>query len=208
MATVTKYAAAAVLLAATPTFAVAGDGDFYARVFGGFSNLSSTDVGRDITGNTGFDTGYLAGAAFGYDYEGSPLRAELEFSYRSADSDTFAGGANGDFASTTLAVNGYYDFGTSAGSRWTPYVGAGLAYVTEIDFDITGGSAPGEYNDSGVFGYQLMAGASYALSERVSLNGELRYFDAGSQTLTSDGGGAITADYSSVEAVFGVTLAF
>ena len=200
---------AAVALASTiglPALADDTDGGYYARVFGGASALSDATVSGAASGTAGFDTGQILGAALGYDYQGSPFRAELEFAYRTADADGSAG-LSGDFASTTLALNGYYDFAPIAGGRLTPYLGAGLAYVTEIDFDVTGGPAAGEYSDTGVFGYQLMVGAEYPLSDRWSLNGEVRYFDAGSQTLSGPTG-TLTADYNSLDLIIGTTFRF
>ncbi len=52
-------------------------------------------------------------------------------------------------------INGYHDFDRVG--AWTPYVGAGVGYVTEIDFDISGGIAAGEYNDRGGFAWQAIA---------------------------------------------------
>ena len=89
----------------------------------------------------------------------------------------------------------------------TPYVGAGIAYITEIDFDVSGGSASGEYSDRGGIGYQLMAGVDYALSDRWSLNGEVRYFDAGSQDL-SGSGGSLKADYQTLDLIIGTSFNF
>ncbi len=180
--------------------------NYYARIFGGGTSLSDTSLSGPASGTTGFDTGQVLGAAIGYDFAENPFRTELEFAYRRSDADGGAG-VTGDFASTTLALNGYYDFDPIAGGRLRPYVGAGLAYVTEIDFDITGGLAAGEYSDTGVFGYQLMAGAEYPITETWSLNGEIRYLDAGGQTLTGPTG-TLAVDYDSVELIFGTTFRF
>lgn len=200
---------AAALLVATGLPALAQDnaGGAYLRLFGGASFLSGTDLAGVAGGSVGFDRGVIGGGALGYDYPGSPFRAELEFAYRSAEADG-AAGLGGDFASTTLAINGYYDFAPLGGGRLTPYVGAGLAYLTEIDFDLSGGAAPGQYSDRGGVGFQVMVGAEYRLSPRWALNGELRYFDAGRQTLGGPGGATLSADYSSVEVIFGATLRF
>ena len=189
-----------------PAIAQDLDGGFYARIFGGASSLSDTTTSGALSGTSGFDTGQVFGAAFGYAYGGSPFRTELEYAYRTADPDDSAG-FSGDFASTTLALNGYYSFAPVAGGKLTPYVGAGLAYVTEIDLDVSDSVAAGEYNDTGIFAYQVMIGADYAISDRWSLNGELRYFDAGSQTLTGDSG-TLSADYDSVDLILGATLRF
>jgi len=180
-------------------------GGFYLEAFGGVSMLRDADVNGNVVGKAPFDAGPVVGAAFGYDYANSPFRSELEFAYRSADAKTFAGGATGDFASTSIMLNGYYDL--KMGGPITPYVGAGAGYVTEIDFDIVGGASPGEYNDRGGFAWQAMGGINYAVTERIGLSGELRYFDAGRRTLTGSGG-TIKADYASFEFVVGVGYLF
>lgn len=179
----------------------------YGRVFGGISNLSDTDLSGGLSGSTGFDTGQVFGAAVGYQFSQSPVRAELEYAYRTADPDG-SSGLSGDFASTTVALNGYYLFSPSASGRLTPYIGAGLAYVTELDFDVESGARAGEYNDTGLWGYQIMVGADYALTDRWSINGELRYFDAGSQTLTNASGDSLNADYDSIDLLVGATFRF
>ena len=106
-----------------------------------------------------------------------------------------------------LFANVYYDFASH--SRFTPYIGAGLGWQ-KISFDYTGiflrnTRAVFENPDNGLmertaaagtvtqiekeleddlFGYQLMAGVDYALTERLALGGKLRYtrfddFDGG-----------------------------
>lgn len=191
---------------APPVAADPSDGGLYLRAFGGASSLSDADLSGVATGTSGFDTGQVFGGAIGYDFARSPFRSEVEYAYRTGDADGSVG-IMGDFASTTLALNGYYDFAPVLGGRLKPYVGGGLAYITEIDFDITGGSAPGEYKDSGGFGYQLMLGAEYPVSERWSVTGEVRYFDAGNQTL-SGLGGSISADYETVDVIIGTSFKF
>jgi len=191
---------------ASPLVADPSDGGFYLRAFGGVSSLSGTDLSGVATGTSGFDTGQVFGGAIGYDYANSPFRTELEYAYRTGDADGTAS-VTGDFASTTLALNGYYDFDPVFGGRLTPYVGAGLAYVTEIDFDVVGGGAPGEYSDRGGFGYQLMLGMEYPVSESWSVTGEIRYFNAGNQTL-SGSGGTLSADYQTVDIIIGTSFKF
>ena len=180
-------------------------GGLYVKAFGGSAMLRDTDVRGAVTGQASFEAGPIFGAALGYDAGDRWLRPEIEFAYRSGDADAFVGGTAGDFASTTLMINGYHDFDRVG--AWTPYVGAGVGYVTEIDFDISGGIAAGEYNDRGGFAWQAMAGAGYAVSDRIGLSGELRYFDAGSRTLT-DPVNTITADYATFEVVLGVRYRF
>ncbi len=203
-----RSAIVAILLTtlSTPALADPDDGGFYVRAFGGWSSLSDTDLSGAASGRAGFGGGQIFGGAVGYDYGQNPFRTEIEFAYRSAEADGSAG-ISGDFASTTLALNGYYDFAPVAGGRLIPYVGAGLAYITEIDFDLSGGAAPGEYSDRGGIGYQLMLGATVPLSERWSLNGEIRYFDAGTQEL-SGSGGLLSADYQTLDILLGASFQF
>ncbi|GFE48826.1 hypothetical protein So717_05790 [Roseobacter cerasinus] len=186
-----------------------GGSGLYGGLFGGLSALQGDEFtlgGATTTLN--FDSGATAGVTLGYDYSGSPWRSEIEFAYRTGDASNFSGGAGagGDLASTALMFNGYYQFATR--SAWQPYVGAGLGVATEIDFDIEGGSAAGEYSDSGIFAAQVMAGTRYALSERVSLYGEVRYFTAGSPDLETDGGQVLTVDYDTLDLIAGVAFRF
>lgn len=135
--------------------APAAANDLTVRLWGGASGLSGTDLSFGGAPGTseGFETGRAAGAAVGFDYDG-PLRSELEFAYRTGDAE----GVGGDFASTTLMANLFYEFG-GAGAL-TPYVGAGVGYVTEIDFDVETGPGAGEYSDRGRAAFQVVAGAS------------------------------------------------
>lgn len=190
---------------------VAEEGGYYGRLSIGASSPSDPDVDGAISGSASMSTGQVFGGAVGYAYAGSPFRAEIEYLYRTADADPFAGTAGGDLASTSLALNGYYDF-LMAGPV-IPYVGAGVGYVTEIDFDITSstgsGTGAGEYSDRGGSLFQVMLGARYPVTGRLSLMGELRYFNAGSVTLDRSGGQeSIELDYSGLEFNVGLQFAF
>ncbi|QBF33185.1 outer membrane protein [Thalassococcus sp. S3] len=203
------YAGAAILLAAGHAQAEG----FYLKAWGGFANLSDSDVtgtGGAASGAASFDSGPAVGGAFGYIYPGDRLRAEVEFGYRSGDTSSISGalGGSGDFAATILMVNGYYSFPTATASRWTPYVGAGLGYVTEIDFDVAGGASPGEYSDRGGLAGQIMAGVDYALSDQLTLNTELRYVSAGSVDLAGPGGSQLSADFDSLDVLIGLRFNF
>ena len=181
---------------------------FYLKAFGGLSSLSDSDISISGVGtDTGvsFGSGSIAGGGIGYTYGGLPVSAELEWTYRTGESDAGAT-AGGDFASTSLMLNGVWNFGSSG--RLTPYVGAGVGIVTEIDFDVPSGAAAGEYNERGGLAVQAFGGLSYAVTERVSAFGEVRYFDAGSVTLTGPGGATLDADYSTIDLLAGVSFRF
>ena len=202
----TALVAALLISVSLPALADPDEGGFYLRAFGGVSSLSDSDLSGAVTGTSGFDSGQMVGGAVGYKYAASPFRSEIEYAYRSGEADGSAG-VTGDLASTSLALNGYYDFTPVSGGRVTPYVGAGIAYVTEVDFDVIGGSAAGEYSDRGGIGFQVMAGVDYALSDRWSINGELRYFDAGRQDLTG-AGGTLSTDYQTFDLIVGTSFNF
>jgi len=180
-------------------------GGLYLKAFSGLSMLKDTNVDGSIDGKASFGSGPVAGAAIGYDYADSPLRSELEFAWRSGDASSFTSGPSGDFASTIFMLNGYYDFQT--GTSFTPYVGVGAGYVTEIDFDISGGLGSGEYNDRGGFAWQAMGGVSYAINNRIGLSVELRYLNAGRRTMAGSSG-SIRADYEATDAILGLRYRF
>ena len=188
--------------------AALADGNFYLKAFGGVSSLGADTLSLDGTASAlDLDTGAIFGGAAGYDYANSPWSVEVEFAYRTADASPVASvGTGGDFASTALMLNGIYTFDSPG--AFTPYVGLGLGVLTEVDFDVDAGAAAGEYNATGTFAVQAMLGASYAVSARVSLYGELRYLAAGSQTLDGPGGSTLEADYDSFDALFGLSLQF
>ena len=188
---------------------------FYARVYGGISTLSDTRVSVGASSASGkFSGSTLAGGAFGYDYEG-PWRAEIEYTYRSSDVKvpaSFAGG--GDYASTAILVNGLYSIGQVGPLR--PYVGAGIGFTREVDFDLkmqTGpsappSSAPGSYSSSGRLAYQAIAGAEVAFNDRWSGFGELRAFAIDSPNLSGSGGKKLRADYQTFDILVGVSRRF
>jgi Outer membrane protein beta-barrel domain len=183
--------------------ATAQDAGYYAKLFGGISSLQgdSADLGGTAE-SLSYDGGTIYGGAFGYDYGDRPFRAELEFAYRS---DEAAGAISGDYASTSFMLNGYYLFSRG---RLTPYAGLGLGYVTEIDFDVTGGPGIGEYSDRGLLAWQATVGADYTLSDSVSLFGELRYFATEPPRLDGPGGATLGSDYDSIDILAGLSFRF
>jgi opacity protein-like surface antigen len=198
-----RFSPLTVLLALAASPAIAQDTAYYTKLFGGFSALqgSSADLGG-APQSLSYDGGAIYGGAFGYDYGDRPFRADLEFAYRS---DEATGAIGGDYASTTVMLNGYYLFSRG---RLTPYAGLGLGYVTEIDFDVTSGPGIGEYSDRGLFAWQAILGADYALSDSLSLFGEARYFATETPTLAGPGGATLSADYDTIDLLAGVTFRF
>lgn len=161
-------------------------------------------AGTDYGWDTEFDNGYALSAEFGARY-GNGFRSGVELVYSQADVDTHSGvnvagtvidgvdaavltgspaqlGAtvgqvvatpDGDeIESTSIFANLYYDFNREG--RISPYVGAGLGYSdVSVQYSPSG---VGIIDDSkGKLAYQLKAGATLAVSERIDLYGEAAY---------------------------------
>lgn len=194
----------------TTTAAQAQDlGNYYLKGSVGLSALQGDDVTIDgTTSALSYDASIAAGGAVGHNFANSPFRAEAEFMYRSGEAKNLPAsvGTGGDYASTSLMLNGYYTFETD--TQFTPYVGAGLGYVTEIDFDIASPMGEVEYSDRGLIAYQIMVGTEYAVNDRLSLFTEARYFTADSPKLSASDGSVLEADYNSLELLAGLTWSF
>ena len=120
-----------------------------------------------------FDPGYGISAAFGHVYNNN-FRAELELNYFASDVDEVTlvgvGSAPVDGDGTVIAVmlNGFYD--SMPSQTLSPFVGAGIGYAN-AELDILG-----ESEDDNVFAYQLMAGFTFKLTEKLKSDVQYRYF--------------------------------
>ena len=206
---------AVLLAAATVAGAAVAQEDgrgFYLKGFGGLSTLLGDDVTfrGSLDGGSGvsYGSGLIAGGALGFAYNPN-LAAEVEYAYRTGDADGFRDGvaSSGDFASTSVMLNAIYTF-DALGNGVRPYVGLGIGAANEIDFDLEGGPNKGEYNDTWIFAFQGIAGLSYDITETWRLNGEVRYFDAGTPTLSGPDGARLEARYNTFDALVGVTYRF
>lgn len=161
----------------------------------------------DLAWGTDFDNGFEVSGHAGYAF-GNGLRAELQVAYNEYDVDTHTGltvgGADidgtdsavltrgaadaanptvgeviadgqGDVSNIGVFGNVFYDL--NAGGTISPYVGAGIGYQwVDVDFQPSGVDVAND-ND-GVFAYQLMAGASFAVSERANIFAQYTYRDS------------------------------
>jgi len=171
---------------------------FYATIYGQHSRVGSSNftesgaLGAGLGLRAEFGSGVGFGGDFGWRY-GNGWAAEVEWNYRSHSLDALRqGGANlardGDFASNTLLIHGLRRFPTT--SAWTPYVGAGVGWVQEIDIDVapsTGGPER-SYSASSKFAFQLIAGVEYALTSQWRLIADARWLRAGSVRLDNEAG--------------------
>lgn len=207
--------------ATAPTFVPAQDAPaehtWYAKLSFGQGLLFDGDLDRSAGPVSGDGDGeYAAGAFFGggvgYDLD-PDWSLELDYVYRSNDVDraTFGGttaATNGDYASTVVSLSALRRFSSDGPVR--PYVGAGLAYVTEIDFDLVDGGGETSFSDSGL-GAQLMVGVEWELNDRVALYAEARYLqafdvDMGPEVATTPG--RIGGDYEHLGVALGVAVGF
>jgi len=160
----------------------AEEGAWFARPIIGLSNLSDLNAsGVGVDGANGstlinLDSGFVAGLGLGYQYNDN-LAAEIAWEFRSNDSSVILPNgtefSDGNYASNTFFLNGMYYFDSS--TQWQPYLGAGLAWIQEIDIDLEGGGRALSYSADGEFGFQLFAGLDYDLSDRLAVAAELRY---------------------------------
>lgn len=215
--------AAALALAAGSVASAQGmsaDG-FYLKGFGGASFAQDEDfdvslprefedAGVGLTEDVSYDTGYLLGAAIGYDITPS-IAGELEYTYRSANAALGAeisgpdgteklDPEDGDVTTSALMLNGIYNFpGMGAMAAVQPYVGIGIGGA-QVDFD--GDSTDFE------FAYQAMAGVTYAVNPNVDLFAEARWFSTDGGEFFSEDGFSAEAGFDSIDLLVGAAYNF
>ncbi len=203
-------------LAAVPMLASATDEPHWyatANIGANFMQNQSLRASGDSqlqSGSIDLSSGFLTGAAVGRAFNRN-FRAEAEFIYQSADHDGVRSGSlgSGNFASTAVALNGIYSFNLLGSEKVRTYVGAGAAWLTEVDLDFKQGGREVSYSGDG-FGVQLLAGARYELGERWFVDAGVRYLNAGKMTLDGEGSalGRFRADYDPWSVAFGVGRKF
>lgn len=170
---------------------------FYATVYAQTSKLGSTtfnEIGNAGLGSglkASFGTGLGLGGDIGFRY-GNGWASELEWNWRRHDLKSLNRGAttlasNGDFASNIIFVNGLRRFISPTGS-WTPYVGAGLGWVQEIDFDIPSGGTERAWSKSGKAAVQLIGGTEIPLGDTWRLTADVRVLRIGNVELPAEEG--------------------
>lgn len=208
--------AAALALNAASAHAESRTG-WYATAIGGLTSQSSQDF--DLTGvpettaKASFDTGFLAGAAVGYQFDG-PWQVEAEFTYQTVDTDRLSPEAFGPFddsnyASTGLAANVRYSADLFGSPKARAFLGAGLVYLTEVDIDFEQSGVERSFSGDG-FGAQLLAGVRYDLTERFFVETAVRYLRATSIDLRGEAGetARLEGDYAPLSATLAVGYRF
>jgi len=195
---------------------------FYVTGYAQYSRIGSstfTESGAFGAGsglNAEFSGGRGLGGDIGYRY-GNGWAAEVEWNYRSHKlSSLRQGGATvareGDFASNILLINGLRRF--ISASPWTPYVGAGIGWVQEIDIDLkpAAGGVERSYSASTKAAFQLIAGVEYALTQNWRLTADARWLRVGSVQMDNEsgntGGAVRSLDYNPISVQVGVRYSF
>lgn len=163
-------------------------------------------AGTELGWNTEFDTGFAIAGQVGYAFENG-FRIEAEAAYSEYDVSTHSGltvgGANIDAVDVAVLTRGpadaanptvgaviadgqgqvsnigifgniFYDIDTGSGVK--PYIGAGIGYQW-VDVDYRPSGVLVGDDSEGAFAYQLMAGASFELSDSVQLFGQYTWRD-------------------------------
>jgi opacity protein-like surface antigen len=156
--------------------------DWFVRPFVGLSQMSDLTVkATDIDSLSGdaqikLDSGFNAGLGVGYQYSNN-LAVELAWEYRSNGSETTIDEQSvfneGNYASNMFFVNGFYYFDEV--NNWSPYLGAGLSWIQEVDIDLERDGIEQSYSGSSDTGYQIFAGVDYQLTPEWLVQFELRY---------------------------------
>jgi OmpA-OmpF porin, OOP family len=177
-------AIAAFFFAAAAAPALAQDQGNYFSIGGGYSIQNSSHFTGPIDIRSAFQDGYAARGALGHDF--GPIRLEGEFGYRHNSAQSLAvtnagglpgvisGPATGTAKATSYMANALWDL--DFGSKVTPYIGAGLGMAhIKMASIASGGAVTGSTADNGL-AMQGIAGLAYALSDRLDLTVDYRYF--------------------------------
>ena len=138
------------------------------------ANFFDPSQSFDLRPGSDFTLGAVVGATIA-----SNVRAELELSYQSTDSDGVNFGssvkqdASGGLSSASLHLNFWYDFPIMGSFR--PYAGAGLGIAT-VDNNVKtpAGATSFDSSDEG-FTYQIGAGLQIPVSDRGTIDLGYRY---------------------------------
>lgn len=148
------------------------------------ASFNTPTLGPGTKTEVAFNTGGNASLFAGYTWEEWSLELEGGFRHNSidtvktvaADTDSFNIGDHGRVWS--IMANGYYDFPLE--NCFSLYVGAGVGvgfYSLEIDAFTDDGVAVSKVDDKSTeFAWQATGGASYELSDQVSLFAGYRFF--------------------------------
>lgn len=134
------------------------------------------------------ETGLMAGFSVGYNFNKN-LSVEAAWDWRRNTLSEFALSdgtqiTGGDYAANAVTLNAYYHLDEWGASGLRPFIGAGAGFIEEIDFDAETNSVAAQFESSGEFVWQVMAGISYPLSDNIALDTEVQYLSMSGTDLT------------------------
>ncbi len=200
------------------TNALADDEKFYATGnigigFLGSEDLTYSDSTLTATSEADFDASFAGGGTFGY-YLSDNWRVEGELMYRRNDMkditlDGVGASTGGDFASLSFGISALYEFQPTDNPRLKTYVGAGVAFVQEIDIDFEIDAAETSF-ETDETGLQLQAGARYDLNDRLFVDLTARYLTVSGARMEfpADTSRTVESDYSPVTLSLGLGWRF
>lgn len=223
-ASVLVAALSAFALAATPAFAEKAG--WYVGGGGGWSqpeDMNSSDSALSFHSSEG---GGFAVLGFGGYNFGGMFRAEGELGYRHADIRSLSIGNDGglgarlgtgsltgastdptgNISALSAMLNGIFDL--LPARRFTPYLGAGIgvARLSLSNFAV-GGTTVTDGTDT-QFAYQGIAGVSFALTPRIALALDYRYFATTDPSFRDSSGVPFRTQYHTHNALLTLTYRF
>jgi outer membrane protein OmpA-like peptidoglycan-associated protein len=173
----------------------------------GTQPVNSTAEVNGVDNKVDYDFGWGVMGDLGYAWHNG-IRAEGELAYARANANKVNGVTenSGRINNLDVMANLYYDFQT--GTRWTPYIGAGIG-LAGVDADHIGRlNNGGALNDSQFeFAYQGIAGVAYELSDHWALQADYRYVGTTDPTFKTTVGGTGRIDNASHNVVLSVRYA-
>lgn len=179
--------------------AMAQDGWYMGAELGATYVPDQDTTGTGISLSSEYEPGYGILGQVGYAF--GPVRLEGELGWRENGIDAITpNGGSGDASILSYMANAYYDIGT--GTKWTPYVGAGIGGA---NLEIGSGS----YDvDKTELAYQGILGSHYALNESLALKADYRYFAVADASGKARSGPAVETEYDSHALMVGFTYRF
>ena len=167
-------------------------------------DADTTASGVGYSGEASYDTGYVGLAQVGYSF-GAP-KVEFEVGYRTNDIDSISKttGVGGDMSSLSFMVNGQYEF--MQGSKWHPFVGAGIGYA-RLNGELKTAAFGNADDTDWQFAYQGFGGVSYDLNDNWGLKAQYRYF-ATLDPEFSSGTTKVETEYANQSILVGFTYKF
>lgn len=166
----------------------------------GLSLLEESDTRGSASATHDFEPGWLGLGGAGYAFS-SGIRLEGEIGYRRNSVDNGPGNAE----AWSVMGNALYDFNT--GTRFTPYVGAGIGGARLNFNNVSAGSTSIDDSDT-VLAYQGLAGVTYRLNTNINLDLGYRYFTTEKPNFRTRAGGTVESDYDDHAVVLGLRYRF